>query len=60
METHTLLNIIGWILLIITWTATGWIKNRKTQLIVRMTLSGIAMILFTGAMTVTIGDYINR
>lgn len=60
METHTLLNIIGWILLIITWTATGWIKNRKTQLIVRMVLSGISLIVFIGAASITIGKFINR
>lgn len=60
MTTHMLLNIIGWVLLIITWTSTDWIKNEKIKFFVRMTLLGIAMTLFTGAMTITIGDYINR
>lgn len=60
MTLHTILNIIGWTLLIITWTSTGWIKNYKTKFFVRMVLSAIALMVFIGAMSITISEYINK
>jgi hypothetical protein len=56
----TLLNIIGWAFLLTTWFLTGKIKNNKTQLIVRIVFGAISLIFFTAAISIQLGDYINR
>lgn len=56
----TMLNIIGWAFLLTTWFLTGKIKNNKTQLIVRLIFGVISLIFFTAAISIQLGDYINR
>jgi hypothetical protein len=56
----TLLNIIGWAFLLTTWFLTGKIKNNKTQLIVRIVFSAISLIFFIAAISIQLGNYINR
>jgi hypothetical protein len=56
----TLLNIIGWAFLLTTWFLTGKIKNKKTQLIVRIVFSAISLIFFIAAISIQLGNYINR
>ena len=60
MTIVTLLNIIGWVLLISMWVLSDNIKNRKTQFIIRMVFGGIALVSFIAAVSIQIGDYINR
>ena len=59
MSTVTLLNIIGWVLLISMWVLSDNIKNRKTQFIIRMVFGGIALVSFIAAVSIQIGEYIN-
>jgi hypothetical protein len=56
----TLLNIIGWAFLLTTWFLTSKIKNNKTQLIVRIVFSAISLIFFIAAISIQLGNYINR
>jgi hypothetical protein len=56
----TLLNIIGWAFLLTTWFLTGKIKNNKTQLIIRIVFSAISLIFFIAAISIQLGNYINR
>jgi len=56
----TLLNIFGWAFLLTTWALTGKIKNNKTQLIVRIVFSAISLIFFIAAISIQLGEYINR
>jgi RsiW-degrading membrane proteinase PrsW (M82 family) len=59
MTIVTLLNIIGWVLLISMWVLSDNIKNRKTQFIIRMVFGGIALVSFIAAVSIQIGEYIN-
>ena len=60
MSTVTLLNIIGWVLLISMWVLSDNIKNRKTQFIIRMVFGGIALVSFIAAVSIQIGEQISR
>ena len=60
MSTVTLLNIIGWVLLISMWVLSDNIKNYKTRFIVRMVFGVIALVSFLAALSIQIGEYINK
>ena len=60
MATVTLLNIIGWVFLLSMWALSDNIKNRKTQFIIKIIFGGIALVSFISALSIQIGDYINR
>jgi RsiW-degrading membrane proteinase PrsW (M82 family) len=60
MSTVTLLNIIGWVLLISMWVLSDNIKNYKTRFIIRMIFGGIALVSFIAALSIQIGEQISR
>jgi hypothetical protein len=60
MSTVTLLNIIGWVLLISMWVLSDNIKNYKTRFIVRIVFGGIALVSFIAALSIQIGEQIGR
>jgi hypothetical protein len=60
MSTVTLLNIIGWVLLISMWVLSDNIKNYKTRFIVRIVFGGIALVSFVAALSIQIGEQISR
>lgn len=60
MSTVTLLNIIGWVLLISMWVLSDNIKNYKTRFIIRMIFGGISLVSFIAALSIQIGEQISR